>query len=80
MRIKLREQMAAYRERTGQPLTYGELADRTGLSRFSLESLATRSSYNTTLDTIERICRALECAPADLLELDPELGSVRKDA
>jgi DNA-binding Xre family transcriptional regulator len=45
------------------------LAERTGLSRFSLESLATRESYNTTLDTVERICIALACEPGDLLEL-----------
>jgi len=80
MKIKLRDQMAAYRKRTGQPLTYADLADRTGLSRFSLESLGTRSSYNTTLDTIERICRALGCTPADLLELDADAPPVPKDA
>jgi putative transcriptional regulator len=79
MKIKLREQMTAYRKRTGQPLTYAELAEQTGLSRFSLESLGTRSSYNATLDTIERICRALGCTPADLLELDPKAPAVPKD-
>ena len=65
----MREQMTAYRERTGEALTYAVLAERTGLSRFSLESLATRESYNTTLDTVERICIALGCGPGDLLEL-----------
>lgn len=71
MRVRLREQMTAYRERTGEALTYAILAERTGLSRFSLESLATRESYNTTLDTVERICIALACEPGDLLELSP---------
>ena len=69
MKVRLREQMIAYRERTGEPLTYAMLAERTGLSRFSLESLGTRESYNTTLDTVERICVALGCAPGELLEL-----------
>lgn len=62
--------MIAYRERTGEALTYAMLAERTGLSRFALESLGTRDSYNTTLDTVERICLALSCAPGDLLELE----------
>ena len=69
MKVRLREQMIAYRERTGEPLTYAMLAQRTGLSRFSLESLGTRESYNTTLDTVERICVALGCGPGELLEL-----------
>ena len=70
MKVKLREQMIAYRGRTGEALTYATLAERTGLSRFSLESLGTRETYNATLDTVERICRALGCEPGDLLELD----------
>jgi DNA-binding Xre family transcriptional regulator len=70
MKVRLREQMVAYRERTGEVLTYALLAERTGLSRFSLESLGTRESYNATLDTVERVCLALGCAPGDLLELD----------
>lgn len=80
MKVLLREQMVAYRARTGEALTYAVLADRTGLSRFSLESLGTRTSYNTTLDTVERICRALNCLPGDLLELDvvDELSAAAK--
>ena len=78
MKVRLREQMVAYRERTGEPLTYAMLAERTGLSRFSLESLGTRESYNTTLDTVERICLALGCAPGELLELGD--AKARSDA
>jgi DNA-binding Xre family transcriptional regulator len=70
MKIRLREQMAAYRQRTGEALTYAQLAERTGLSRASLESLGTRPSYNATLATIEKICHALECSPGNLLDLD----------
>lgn len=61
--------MEAYRQRTGASLTYAQLAERTGLSRSSLESLATRPAYNATLATVERICIALGCEPGDLLEL-----------
>ena len=71
MKVRLKEQMDAYRRRTGEPMTYAVLASRAGLSRASLESLATRPGYNATLATIERICIALGCTPGELLELEP---------
>lgn len=67
--VKLREAMEAYRQRTGVRVTYDVLAERTGISLATLQSLAARPEYNTRLSTIERICRALECTPGDLLEL-----------
>ena len=69
MRVKLREAMDAYRERTGERVTYELLASRTGLSKATVESLASRDSYNATLNTIEKICQALGCNLNDLLEL-----------
>lgn len=74
MLIRLREMMDAYEARTGEHLTYGELAARTQLSRSTIESMATRSSYNASLDTIERICVALHCLPGELLRLDTDQG------
>lgn len=62
--------MEAHRARTGEHLTYQMLAKRTGLSRATLESMATRKGYNASLSTIERICVALHCSPGDLLVLE----------
>ena len=64
--------MDDHRRRTGERMTYERLAQRTGLSRRTLESVASRPSYNSTLDTIAKLCRALGCQPGDLLVLDPE--------
>lgn len=61
--------MDAYEARTGQRITYPSLADATGLSRATLESMASRKGYNASLATIERICLALHCTPGDLLTL-----------
>jgi len=61
--------MEAHRARTGVRLTYAALAEATGLSEATLQSLATRPSYNPRLSTIARLCDALGCAPGDLLEL-----------
>ncbi|MDQ8727389.1 helix-turn-helix domain-containing protein [Bradyrhizobium sp. LHD-71] len=55
-------------------MTYELLAKRTGLARATLESLASRHTYNTRLSTIEKLCIALECKPGDLLELADRPG------
>ena len=60
----------AHKARTGEHLTYQMLSKRTGLSRATLESMATRRGYNASLSTIERICVALHCSPGDLLALE----------
>lgn len=72
IRVKLREAMEAHRSRTGERMTYERLAQATGLSRGTLESLASRPGYNTTLDTIAKLCHALNCEPGALLVLEPD--------
>lgn len=67
--VKLREAIESHRRRTGVRLTYDSLSQQTGISVNTLQSLATRPSYNTRLSTIEKLCRALSCTPGDLLEL-----------
>jgi DNA-binding Xre family transcriptional regulator len=63
--------MEEYRQRTGERMTYALLAKRTGLSRPTIESLASRNGYNARLSTIERVCIALGCQPGDLLRVAP---------
>jgi DNA-binding Xre family transcriptional regulator len=74
LHVKLRQAMEEYRRRTGERMTYALLAKRTGLSRPTIESLASRHNYNTRLSTIEKVCVALDCQPADLLRLAPSDG------
>jgi DNA-binding Xre family transcriptional regulator len=69
LRIRLREAMDVYRKRTGERLTYEKLALVSGLSISTLQSMAARPRYNTTLSTVEKLCIALDCGPGDLLEL-----------
>lgn len=75
LRIRLRDAMEAYRQRTGERLTYEKLAEVSGISTSTLQSIAARPGYNTRLSTIESLCLALNCQPGDLLELD-----TRRDA
>lgn len=60
--------MEAYEHRAHQRVTYAQLADLTGLSRSTIESIGARPAYNATLDVIDRLCAALGCSPEDLLE------------
>lgn len=71
IRVRLREMMDAYTGRTGERLTYERLAALSGISRAALESLVGRQAYNPTLDVIDRLCEALSCTPAELLERVP---------
>jgi DNA-binding Xre family transcriptional regulator len=79
IRVKLREAIEAHRRRTGIRLTYARIAKLTGISVDTLQSLATRPSYNTRLSTIEKLCRALQCLPGDLLELASERDGTSHD-
>jgi DNA-binding Xre family transcriptional regulator len=72
IRVKLREAMDSYRQRTGKKLTYELLAQQTGIALTTLQSLAARPGYNTRLSTIEKICVALKCCPSDLLEMSDD--------
>jgi DNA-binding Xre family transcriptional regulator len=69
LHIRLREAMDAHRRRTGVRFTYKTLAEASGLSVSTVQSLAARRTYNTRLSTIERLCVALSCQPGELLEL-----------
>ncbi len=78
--IRLREAMAAYKRRTRQRITYEILAEMTGIAKGTLHHVGSRDDYNATLDLIERLCRALDVTPGDLLELidDPPKPKSKK--
>lgn len=67
--IKLREAIQRYKRRTRKRMTYEILAERTGLAKGTLNNIGSRDDYNATLATIEKICRALDVSPGDLLEI-----------
>lgn len=72
--IRLREAMGTFRRRTGERLTYHDLATRTGLSRATLESMASRRGYNASLASIDKLCEALQCELNELLSRKCDKG------
>jgi DNA-binding Xre family transcriptional regulator len=71
IRVRLRELMHRQERATGERVTYEGLAKKTGLSRATLEAIGSRTSYNPRISTIERLCAALDCTPAELLDYSP---------
>lgn len=76
--LRLRHAMEVFRKKTGQRITYKLLAQRTGLSQATIESLATRAEYNPTLATLGKLCEALDCTVGDLLESKPFFNNENK--
>jgi transcriptional regulator with XRE-family HTH domain len=68
IRVRLREAMEVHRLRTGERLTYALLAERSGVGEGTLSSIGSRLSYNVTLETVEKLSRALNVPFHDLLE------------
>lgn len=63
IRIRLADVLAKKR------LSIVELSDRTGISVRHLEILRDQKAMALRLRTLELLCRGLNCAPGDLLEV-----------
>lgn len=72
IRIKLREAIENHRRETGERVTYERLAEETGLSKATIESIASRSSYNASLKVVDALCKILHSTPGELLEYVPD--------
>lgn len=49
-----------------------ELSERTGLSRSTISMLYNEKAGRIDFKTLEKLCSALDCQPADLLEYIPD--------
>ncbi len=53
-------------------ISLGELADRVGITQANLSILKTGKAKAIRFSTLEAICAALDCQPADILEFVPD--------
>ncbi len=53
-------------------MSSGELAARVGITPANLSILKTGKAKAIRFSTLEALCTALECQPADLLEFRPD--------
>ena len=49
-----------------------ELSERVGITLANLSSLETGKARAVRMETLDRLCAALDCQPGDLLEFLPE--------
>lgn len=52
-------------------MSSGELAERIGITQANLSILKTGKAKAIRFSTLEAICKALNCQPADILEYRP---------
>lgn len=53
-------------------MSAGELAERVGITPANLSILKNNKAKAIRFSTLEMICRALDCQPADILEYKPD--------
>ena len=53
-------------------MSLGELSDRVGITLANLSILKNNRAKAIRFSTLDAICRALDCQPADLLEFIPD--------
>jgi len=63
--------MKAYKRKHDEKFTYDTLSKVTGLGPSTLSAIQSRENYNTTIDTLDKICRALKTTPYEILVFDP---------
>jgi len=68
------------RLRRKKNLTQQQVAKRASLSKTTISNLESGKQVKIELDTIGKLCQALECTPNDIFELDygPEENIARK--
>ncbi len=70
--VKLKGAMEIYkRAKCLDKFTYTDLSEAAGLAYSTLDAIVNRKGYSPSFDTLDKICRALETTPADLLAFDP---------
>lgn len=79
IKIRLKEVIDKLKAETGERVTYEQLAHDTGLSRSTIESIASRSSYNASLKVIDTLCTRLKTTPAVLLDYVQDSKVTEKD-
>lgn len=62
--------MKVYKEKYRTKLTYATLGEAADVSASTLQAIENQEEYNTTIKTLDKICRALKTSPSDILFYD----------
>lgn len=67
IKIKLK-QLLADKAFQGEKISLLQLAEKTGISRSTLNRIANTPGYSTTTENLDKICKSLHCQLHDLAE------------
>ena len=62
-----------------QERTFYWLAKETGISHTTLWRLKKRKALGINFDTLEKICRALQCQPGEIIRLNSDMRKKKVD-
>lgn len=68
IRVRLKQMLDEKAFKEGRRITLAEVSEQTGISTATLTRVANRPGYNTNTDTINALCRFLDCEPGELLQ------------
>ena len=55
-----------------------ELAEKVGITMANISILKNGKAKAIRIDTLDKICRALNCQPGDILEFDPYMAAIEE--
>ena len=60
-------------------MSLNELSDKVGVTPSNLSILKTGKAKGVRFSTLEKLCEALDCQPAELMEYLPPAGKTEKE-
>ncbi|MBU7024677.1 MAG: helix-turn-helix transcriptional regulator [Theionarchaea archaeon] len=72
IRVLLKQQLDEKSFREKRRITLNEVSEKTGVSRATLTRVANVVGYNTNTDTLNALCKYLECPLGDLITYIPD--------
>lgn len=72
IRFHLKRLISDWEFREGRHLTITELAEKSQVTRPTLSRILNQRGYNTTTESIGRLCAFFDCKVEDLIEFVPD--------
>lgn len=72
---KIRELISQHPLHNGRKVTLSYLADHVGIQSSAMSKIANNTGYNTSVSTIEALCKFFNCRVEDVMEYKPDTTS-----
>lgn len=72
IKYKIKELIDSKAKREGRRITLSSLAEEVGIQSSAMSKIANNKGYNTSMKTIEALCRFFDCKIEDVVEYYPD--------